>query len=202
MKKVYVIGNAVNYAEFLKDFELTNDSKSADLIILTGGEDVSPELYEEDSHPHTGNNPVRDASEINSWNKIKQENPDVLTMGICRGSQLGCVLSGGKLVQHMNHPYMHKVSTPEGKDYEVTSTHHQMQYPFNLNEKDYEIKAYCKITGSTYAEGVPAGMEKPPVDPEIVFYNKTKILAIQGHPEMVPNSEFALEVNNLVNSLI
>ena len=202
MKKVKVIGRATNYAAFLKDFELTENSKEADLIILTGGEDVDPSLYKEDVHPTTGYNTARDIDEMAIWNDIKSNNPNVLTLGICRGSQLGCVMSGGKLVQHMNHPYMHMVKTPEGKEYEVTSTHHQMQYPFNLNEEDYKIMASCEITKHTYADGIPEGMKNPPVDPEIVFYPKTKILAVQGHPEMVPNSEFAEEVNKLVNELL
>lgn len=203
MKKVIVIGGQINYAAFLQDFEIVKNSEKADLVILTGGADVDPQLYGEEPHPTTGTDTARDMLEIKEWKAIKSNNPEILTLGICRGSQLGCVLSGGKLVQHMNHPYTHEVELAEtGDKLEVNSTHHQMQYPFNLPDEDYDLIAFANITKNTYAEGVPEGMMNPPVDPEIVFYNKTKILAVQGHPEMIPNSEFAQVVNNLITEFL
>jgi len=203
MKKVFVIGNQNHYASFLEGFELTDNSDEANLLILTGGSDVNPEAYGEEKHPTTVINLARDEEEFKVWHNIKAENPEVLTLGICRGSQLGCVLSGGKLVQHMSHPGMHKATmTDEDREITVSSTHHQMQYPFNLDESEYVMIAHCNLTKDSYAEGIPEGMKKPPVDPEIVFYSKTNILAVQGHPEMMPNSEFANEVNRLVKELV
>ena len=69
--------------------------------------------------------------------------PNQLVVAICRGSQFCCVMNGGKLVQNVNghatrgtHPIYNRKT---GQAYEITSTHHQMQYPFNLGERDYEV---------------------------------------------------------------
>ena len=42
-------------------------------------------------------------------------------------------------------------------------------------------------------------------DPEIVLYHKEglpKCLAVQGHPEMIPNSPVAKMISNLINKLV
>ena len=60
MKKVFVVGTALNYADFIKDAALTSDMKEADIVLFTGGEDVSPSLYKTRSHPTTMCNKERD----------------------------------------------------------------------------------------------------------------------------------------------
>ena len=50
-------------------------------------------------------------------------------------------MNGGKLVQNVKgHAtgFTHGI-TDGDKIYQITSTHHQMQYPFDLNKDDYDI---------------------------------------------------------------
>lgn len=185
--------SSLEYVEyFSKDFEVNVvDFKSiknitdVDLILFTGGEDVDPELYNESKGKFTYINKNRDQKEKEVFNFFKGYVP---MLGICRGNQLLCVLNGGKLIQHVEgHGKEHKIRI---KDYQIpviiTSTHHQMVYPFNLKEENYELIAYSEFFKSnTYLNGNNEEIDLPKefLEPEIVFYPKTKCLGIQGHPE-------------------
>jgi hypothetical protein len=61
--RVYVVGNDVNYANWLPNIKIVKTLKSADLVLFTGGEDVDPSLYGEPKHPFTGSNLERDLYE-------------------------------------------------------------------------------------------------------------------------------------------
>lgn len=117
-------------------------------------------------------------------------------------------MNGGKLVQNVsNHAtgFTHGI-TDGDKIYQITSTHHQMQYPFDLNEDDYDILFASYGVESDYYEG--DGINPNIVyggEPEIVLYHKNglpKCLAVQGHPEMIPDSPVAEMINNLVKDLV
>jgi putative glutamine amidotransferase len=67
-------------------------------ILFTGGGDVAPERYGEDSHPAVkGVDPVRDAFEIELAKLAIAANVPIL--GICRGLQVLNVAAGGSLIQ-------------------------------------------------------------------------------------------------------
>ena len=100
-------------------------------------------------------------------------------------------MNGGLLIQNVGkhagfgtHQIINKRDADER--YDITSTHHQMQYPFNLEPgEDYTTLYYASIR-SPYYEGDK--VDYPPHEPEIVLYHKKgmpKCLAIQGHPEMM-----------------
>ena len=58
--------------------------------------------------------------------------------------------------------------------YQITSTHHQMQYPFDLNEEDYEILYWAQNRCTRY-EGDQIDPKKIVVEPEIVAYHEVQI---------------------------
>ena len=201
--KVYVVGEQKNYANFLNDFEMVNDISDAQVVIFTGGEDVDPKLYGAKKHPSTFCNPARDEYEVDMFKKIK---PNQLVVGICRGSQFLCVMNGGKLVQDIpghalygTHPI-----TDGSMTYEITSTHHQMQYPFNLDRDDYDILFYSHR--AAYYDGDGIDPDAISCDVEICLYHKKglpKCLAIQGHPEyMRKNSPVVEKINNIIYKLL
>lgn len=207
MKKIFVVGSAINYADFITDSKLTFDMNEADIILFTGGEDVSPSLYKTRPHPSTYCNKERDKAEVAVFKKIK---PNQLALGVCRGSQLLCIMNGGKLVQNCyNHAIRGTHGITDGKvEYEITSTHHQMQYPYNLEDQDYDVLFRSSDFRSRGYEG---GNINPEViiakgEPEIVLYHKEnmpKCLAIQGHPEyMRPNAPVVEMINNLINKTL
>lgn len=203
--KIYVVGGADNYVNFIENAELVDKLEEAQLVVFTGGEDVTPSLYGCKKHNTTINNPDRDREEQAIFNKIDPKKQ--VCYGCCRGSQWLCVMNGGKLVQNIsNHAigYTHGI-TDGDKIYQITSTHHQMQYPFNLDKKDYDILFTSYGTYSNWYEG--DGIDPNIIDkePEIVLYHKDnlpKCLAVQGHPEMIPDSIVAKMINNLIKELV
>lgn len=204
-KKVFVVGGCNWYASFLNDCEIVWDLKDADIAIFTGGEDVNPAYYGAEKHPQTYFS-NRDRHEIEVYNKIAELDNIKLILGICRGAQLLCVLNKGLLIQdvsnHAGEP--HNIYFPNSnKTMRITSLHHQMLYPFNLDPSLYEIIAHSRVKRSSYYEGDLIDPEKVAVEPEIVlFKNTVPELAIQGHPEMMGNyDEVVIEINKLVNEL-
>jgi anthranilate/para-aminobenzoate synthase component II len=200
--KVYVIGGALSYANIVDEPNIVNNPEDADVAILTGGEDVNPELYNEIAHYTTSFNTSRDAYEISEVNKCLKLGLPII--GVCRGSQLTTVINEGKLIQNVaGQPYIHKVVDVHlNKAYEVTSTHHQMMFPFNLNRTKYKVLAFAKNLTHTF-EGLPKGFNKPEIEPEIVYYPETNMLAIQSHPEHLDvGSELRNVSNYYVSALI
>ena len=108
--------------------------EEADLIVFTGGEDISPIIYgQENTHSYA--NPVRDNAEIAVLEYALQLNKKIL--GVCRGHQLINAYLGGTLVQDIesllnrDHPNKHElVSLSKGGKVpeiftKVNSIHHQ-----------------------------------------------------------------------------
>ena len=95
MKKVYVVGYSTGYSRFIHNMNLVNNIEEADIVLFTGGEDISPELYGCKKHETTYFTRRRDEEEVSAFNKMR---PNQLAVGICRGAQLFCALNGGILV--------------------------------------------------------------------------------------------------------
>lgn len=112
-------------------------------------------------------------------------------------------MNGGKLIQNIsNHATFgtHQIYGLIREDvYDITSTHHQMQYPFNLKKNEYSL-LYVSPRRSDFYEG--DGIDIPNYEPEIVLYHKKdtpRCLAIQGHPEIM---RLEAPVIDLLNKLI
>lgn len=204
--KIYVVGGANNYVNFIENVQLTDKLEDAQLVVFTGGEDVTPKLYGCKKHRTTCSNLKRDQEEQAIFNKIDPKKQ--VCYGSCRGSQFLAVMNGGKLIQNVcNHAtgFTHGISDGS-RIYQITSTHHQMQYPFNLKEKDYDLLFTSYGVESDFYEG--DGIDPNVVlgrEPEIVLYHKEnlpKCLAVQGHPEMIPDSPVAKMINNLIKDLV
>ena len=204
--KIYVVGGDTNYVNFIENAELVDKLEDAQLVVFTGGEDVTPSFYGCLKYLTTYSNPERDKEEKAIFDRINPETQVVY--GCCRGSQFTCVMNGGKLVQDVtNHArgVTHDI-TDGNRIYQITSTHHQMQYPFNLSKTDYDILfTSFNISSSHYfGDGIIAELIYDK-EPEIVYYHKKglpKCLAVQGHPEMIPDYPVAKMINNLLNDLV
>lgn len=202
--KVYIVGDDRNYANlFLDKIEIVTDIPSANIVLFTGGEDVYPGHYGEDIGKHTNFNITRDKFEIQAFDEARKYNKFIL--GICRGSQILTVLSGGGLVQHVTghaNGKMHKIHLMnEDVDIDITSTHHQMMWPFWLNKDQYQILAKSTIDlSNTYLNGDNFEKSLPDnfVESEIVYYKDTNCLCIQGHPEYMPKDSSAVRYINVL----
>ncbi len=194
-RKIYIVGGDYTYANWM-DGVIVNEMKDADLVCFAGGEDVSPHLYGEPTHPKTGCNPTRDGREVMKFKDALEDGKKLI--GICRGAQFLCVAGGGKLVQDQQpQPYYHKMTSQRG-EYVVTSTHHQAQYPWGIppegDEEGFEILGWTNGLSKWHEDGrgdeivnggmTHAGVPNPSrVEVEIAYYRKIKALCIQPHPE-------------------
>lgn len=183
-----------------------------DLVVFTGGADVTPALYSEEAHPSTFNSEQRDLVEERIYNRCV--GLGISMAGICRGSQFLTVMNGGKLVQDIRghgiggtHPLIGKTRAEEAFNYRfidgVTSTHHQMMYPYGLPVEDYVVLATAQSFDGS--EGLPQGVTEDDIEEtvEAVFYPKTKCLCVQFHPEYMPqDSEGFQYYQNLLNDYI
>lgn len=203
-KLVVLVNDSASYDSYVNllrlhyDVELIKNSTyikgkeeipSIDLILFTGGEDVTPDYYNQMPGKYTSYNSERDSVESKMFRRFPTKLPK---LGICRGAQFLTVMSGGSLIQHVeNHgiggthsitfDFMH-----EGYSMPMTSTHHQMMYPFNMDTKSYILCAHStNHLSPKYWNGANKNIEigKNFLEPEIVFYPQTNSLAIQGHPE-------------------
>lgn len=193
----YGTGNQ-EYVDFLnKRFEVElvkydHTSKQyivPDLILFTGGDDINPNLYMEKIGSNTYCDSKRDAVEVDIFKKFKGRK----MLGICRGAQFLTVMAKGKLIQDVTgHQREHVICTSNGGEVNMTSSHHQMMYPFNINKNNYELIAYSKYFQSeSYLNGDNKETELKDefLEPEIISYPQINALCIQGHPEWASADE-------------
>jgi gamma-glutamyl-gamma-aminobutyrate hydrolase PuuD len=155
--------------------------KNADLVVFTGGADVSPNLYGDKKHQYTGNDPVRDENESEIFTMALDEG--IPMVGICRGGQFLNVMSGGRMYQDVTgHGGSHEIVDAEtGETVYVSSTHHQMMMP----SKQGKVVATSRGVTSN-REWFDAQVFKRDVNTEgieVVYYDHTRSLCFQPHPE-------------------
>lgn len=203
---MYVVGSGTGYARpWLPLFQLTRDRKQADVALFTGGSDIGPELYG-DQNVKSWPFPTRDAEEVPFYREFRKRGVPIL--GICRGAQLACAMEGGKLYQHVERHANggHGIHTHDGKEFFVTSLHHQMMRPTGLHELHGWTERRSPVYVSADADGNPIETiraEVTGVDPEVVWWPKGLVYGIQGHPEMMQPDEpgniwFRSEVKRLI----
>lgn len=202
--KVYVVGGNNSYTNlFLDEIKIVEDIRDANVVLFTGGEDVTPGYYGENVGSFTTSSKKRDLIEWSICDDAFRLGK--FCLGICRGAQLLTVASGGELAQHItNHAIggTHKIHLlNEGVDIDITSTHHQMMWPFYLPKEDYSILAKSTVDlSTTYLNGDDDERRLPSdfIEPEIVYYKRTNCLCIQGHPEYMPKDSSAVRYINVL----
>ena len=181
-----------------------NTPEEADFLVFNGGADIATEIYDE--VPVMRGIPEeiqpRDLEEISLYRKFVGKLPFI---GICRGAQLLNCLNGGSLWQHVtDHQVDHKMTDLRtGESFFVTSTHHQMMRPTKKAEIiGVSQEARRKYSDKDTWERAGAKTVEDQDDIEAVYYADTRSLCIQGHPEYVPNSDFANWSIKLLNEKI
>lgn len=182
--KVYIVNGSADYRNLFKQlgFEIETNIKDTDLVCFTGGEDVSPSMYGDKAHASTFNSEYRDRIEKELFYiALESEIPMV---GICRGGQFLNVMNGGRMYQDVTkhaiygtHPI---VDLESGETIEVTSTHHQMFMP----HESAKVVAVANLGGEReWYDGQVFRRDTSNTDYEVLFYEKTKSLCFQPHPE-------------------
>jgi hypothetical protein len=213
-RKIYVVGGYTEYANWMGPTGLVSSVAEADLVVFTGGTDVDSLLYNEPRHPMTQHpNKSRDAHELSEFKKALDLGKHIC--GVCRGAQLMCVLSGGRLVQHQQNRGSHKIETTSGR-FIVTSDHHQAQYPWGIprppqgytprdtEDEGWEILGWTRGQSEFHLGGRGEEMLFEQVEVEDVIYRHTKALAIQSHPEwqFPPSGGMEAETINYYQKLL
>lgn len=185
------------------DVQTVHDLGVDSTLIVWGGEDISPTIYNQVPNAFTGATEAlsrRDQLEVEMVGKAMDLGIPII--GICRGAQLMCAMSGGSLVQHVEGHAggYHKILTDEGEILNCPSLHHQMMYPWPRNGrdgiKDVKFLAWCPEPRSSVYYGEPDEKTMEPKEltlqgqePEILWIPKTKSLCIQSHPEFIQDLE-------------
>jgi gamma-glutamyl-gamma-aminobutyrate hydrolase PuuD len=172
-----------------------NVDSTKTVFLFRGGQDIHPSLYGEKRIPENGSDILvsnRDAFEFKAFHFAKKMGIPML--GICRGSQFLCAMSGGKLVQHVEGHACgeHPILAIDGKKYQATSTHHQMMFPWTVK---HTLIAWATPKRShSYILNPKDIREEIIAEPEI---------GIQGHPEYLTQSNpFTKYCNNLVKDYL
>ena len=118
----------------------SSDLKNDGVLLLWGGEDISPRLYGEkpNEYVYTDYPSSRDVLELSLIQRARSLNMPII--GICRGAQLLCAVAGGTLLQHIEaHGWNHPVTLLDEGLVEIScnSSHHQMMLP----PKDAQVLA-------------------------------------------------------------
>lgn len=117
-------------------------------------------------------------------------------------------MNGGRLVQNCTgHGICGTHGITDGEiTLQITSTHHQMQDPYNLNKNKYNIMFYATPSRSdSYIGAKEHSNLLHTKEPEIVEYHvpdKPKCLAIQGHPEIMQGTKTTEFLDNLLKKFI
>ena len=162
--------------------------EGVDAVVLWGGSDISPSLYGETPIAWSGpEHPTK--RDVLEWETVREAvAKNILLIGVCRGAQLLCAYAGGSLIQHADgHDNgEHFIDTYNNAYFKVSSSHHQMMYPFKVK---HELLAWsAKNLATTYQSGV--AKPSPEKEPEVVWFPTIRGLAIQCHPEWHTTTHF------------
>jgi len=169
-----------------------------DALVLAGGPDVDPALYDAERHPTTDAPRVeRDAFEVRLARRALER--DLPFLGICRGMQVLNVARGGTLHQHLPEVVGHE----RHRERPGTFGDHGVRLePGSLaaraaGEVDHPSKSHhhqgvddlgggLVVTGWSEDDGLPEAIEDP---------DRRYALGVQWHPE-------ADEASRLIASLV
>ena len=158
------------------------DENAVDMICFTGGSDVHPSFYGEETGSTTFSYIERDIQEKKIFEFALANN--IPMVGICRGSQFLNVMCGGKLAQDItgHAGTLHTVRTYKGSTMLVNSTHHQMSIPTD----DALLLAWAEPKISEhYLNGNGLPLKAPVIEVESFCYPDKRVLGWQYHPEML-----------------
>lgn len=191
---------------FSKGQDIKKDGfEGVDCVALWGGEDIHPMYYGQKHHPQNGASDNLSDRDVFEWKTILHcKKNNIPMLGVCRGAQFLCVGAGGSLVQHVSgHGYQHHVDTIHKKLVYVTSTHHQMMNPYNI---EHTLIGWASPARAIrYEDGERNNIHIMNVhqEPEICYFPQLRGLAIQGHPEYsTATDEFRAYCNALIREFL
>lgn len=166
------------------DLELINSTLDLlDGLMMSGGEDIAPGYYGEETDPKCGKpNARRDAYELILLKKAIDRNIPVF--GVCRGHQMINVAMGGTLVQDLPSQKPSEIDHYGRENgHEVTIDKESELYKI-LGCDRVEVNSYHHQAVKSVAPGLKVTAYSPDGVPEALeAYPGKSILSVQWHPE-------------------
>jgi putative glutamine amidotransferase len=161
-----------------------------DGLLLSGGQDINPMLFEEEPHAYLGEvAPSRDSNELELAQQMLKTGKPIL--GICRGLQILNVAAGGTLfqdlhkqnegpiLQHLqkapNTHASHYVQVEAGSLLESVVGNERIQVNSYHHQSLKDVAAVFKVTGVA-SDGIVEAIEGT---------GKQFVLGVQWHPELL-----------------
>ena len=164
-----------------KDMFFTNpkDMHKADALILWGGEDICPFLYNQKPNMYCYSQHISKRDVLEKQYVETAVDLGIPIIAICRGAQLVCALAGGTLAQHIHkHGRSHHITLHDEGDevIQCNSSHHQMMLPSS---------GAVVLASAEGTDGVDEHNEFIKYDKvnEVVWFPSINALGIQPHPE-------------------
>lgn len=208
--KIRWFGDSNYIGNWIENSERVLSMDNADIVIMPGGGDWCPKIYNEKTGSKTHYNEYTDIEQLTTLRDAIRGKKAII--GICRGAQLLCIAEGGKLIQHVSgHGYSHEIHSTRDRNRKFTtnSLHHQMLNLTPIPKERWDLLYYAKGISGTYLNGnneeiIDFTKFKGDIkEPEIVLFNYIRGLAIQGHPEMSMDHRLLEEINRIiVNELL
>lgn len=183
--KVFLPWGSYGYANWITNNERVQNIEDADLLLLSGGEDVQASRYgEKQSSTSWGFSDAREKAEFGAIEEAVKLGIPIF--GTCKGLQTICVAAGGKLIQDLHHPGRHEMVTSDGNTFKVNSLHHQAILPYRLPKTEYEVLGITpSLLSSHHWNGDNKQIEGINEEIEAAYFPKIKALGVQYHPEMM-----------------
>lgn len=205
MEKNIYVSNAD--PKFIFNHTVVDKIKDADIVVIGGNNNVSPELFDQ-TRLSSGGDAVRDIKNISLFSNALIEPKVKLIIGVNYGAILACAIAGGQLIQNVtNHASPSLREAKYGpRNYLLPSNHTQMMHPYNLNDEDYEVIIYSLEKSDRYAGPFAHIAENPEYkEPEYVLFKNLEkpILAMMPDiSKMRINTRTVRMTNKLIDQYL
>lgn len=167
-------------------------AKRIDGLIISGGYDVNPKLYNEEPDKLLGEiMPKRDFFESNLIKEVYKLKKPIF--GICRGLQLINVVFGGSLYQDLSRADFIKIKHEQDAKWDIAIHSVKLSGILKslLNEDIYYVNSFHHQMIKQLANNFDIVAKAKDGAIEAIHYNKDDsfIFAVQWHPEMMTNND-------------
>lgn len=201
-------GAKVVFLNEMKSLEQAKEEiKDVQGVVITGGDDLNPALYNEEPIPTLEDiNPRRDESDVFLLKALLEE--DKPTLATCRGMQLTNVLSGGTLYQDImvQHPTDIIHRDPDKK---VFVKHEINVFPDNILAEGFgkagnvEVNSWHHQAVKDLGKNLEVLAEAPDGTIEAIRRTDKKyFLGLQFHPEAMIMEDNNKDALNLYKTFI
>lgn len=177
----------------VRNITTIEEVKGCSAVVFWGGTDISPTLYHEIPNKFNEADVLPSSRDLFEWGVMKEcIKNGIGIIGVCRGAQLLCAFSGGKLLQDIGgHSSGHAIVTATGEIFSAPGNHHQMMW----------LPGEARLIG--WAHGISHDfyldqhncMNTLPRDfkaPEVAYFPNQKGIGFQYHPEWAQDNARAV----------